>query len=77
MQGLALLLGPRLLAYGLAAALWLHLRRGHTTRAQAWFVAVAGLSLVIAASYGPVAGFVWAVYDEWRETQPGGRGYYP
>jgi hypothetical protein len=32
--------------------------------------------LIIAASLEPLSVMAHGFYEEWRETQPGGRGYY-
>jgi len=67
----------RLAAYSVAAGLWWYLGHRPVAGSRAWLLAVAGLVLVAAAAYQPVSGFALALHDEWRETQPGGRGYHP
>jgi hypothetical protein len=65
---------PALVAYPVVGWLWLHLRRSGTGR-WAWPLAALGIAIVIAVSVKPVAGFISLIYQQWQETQPGGRGY--
>lgn len=68
--------GPVVVGYAVAAAMWLAARRSGSTR-QAWLLAAAGTAVVVAVSYQPLDAVVALFVAEWRETQPGGRGYYP
>ncbi|MFC3735760.1 hypothetical protein [Paractinoplanes deccanensis] len=63
-----------LLAYPAAVWLWLRARRPGST-GRAWLLAALGLLLVAGTSALPVWILGSATADEWRETQPGGRGY--
>jgi hypothetical protein len=66
---------PALIGYPLAGGLWIYCRRTRTAR-SAWTLAVLGLLVVAAVSFTPVAGWADVIYLQWKETQPGGRGYY-
>lgn len=68
--------GPVVVGYAVAAGMWLAARRADSTR-QAWLLAAAGTAVVVAVSYQPLNAVVAMFVEEWRETQPGGRGYYP
>ncbi|MEV4274631.1 hypothetical protein [Actinoplanes xinjiangensis] len=67
---------PALIAYPLAVWLWVRARRARST-GRAWATAALGLALVVGASALPVTILGSALADEWKETQPGGRGYVP
>ncbi len=67
---------PVLVAYPVAVWLWLRARRPRST-GRAWLLAVLGLLLVTGTAIVPVTIIGTALVDEWRETQPGGRGYEP
>ncbi len=72
-----LILGaPTLVAYPVAAWLWLRARRPRST-GRAWLLAAVGLVLVTGTSFVPVTILGSAFVEEWQETQPGGRGYRP
>jgi hypothetical protein len=65
-----------LLAYPIAIWLWFRARRARST-ARAWLAAALGLILVLGSAAFPVTIIGKAMAEEWRETQPGGRGYVP
>lgn len=67
---------PAFLGYAFSGVMWFYSRRASTLR-RTWILAGLGLLAVIVVSFAPVSAFVYAVYDEWKETQPGGRGYHP
>ncbi|WP_204071973.1 hypothetical protein [Planotetraspora phitsanulokensis] len=67
---------PPLIGYPAAAVLWSHSRRA-ATRRRAWVLALLGVIAIVAVSFLPVFALGYGFYDEWRETQPGGRGYHP
>jgi hypothetical protein len=62
---------PALVGYPLAGVLWWHSRR------RGWVLAVLGVLVVLAVSWRPVAELAQVVYQQWQQTQPGGRGYQP
>jgi chromate transport protein ChrA len=73
----ALVLGvPAVAGYPVAVALWWGSRRARSAR-WAWVLAVLGIVVVIAVSAAPLWAVGYQFYDEWKETQPGGRGYHP
>ncbi|MFG1919633.1 hypothetical protein [Micromonospora sp. NPDC048898] len=75
--GTSLAIGaPTLIAYPVAAWLWLRAGR-QPTIGRAWVNAVLGFVLIVGSSIAPVAVFGALIVEEWRETQPGGRGYDP
>jgi len=63
-----------LIAYPVAVWLWLRSRRSESA-GRAWLFATLGLLLVAGTSCVPMVTLGSALVDEWRETQPGGRGY--
>lgn len=67
---------PAFLGYAFAGVMWFYSRRTVTLR-WTWILVALGLVAVIVVSFAPVSAFALAVYDEWKETQPGGRGYQP
>ncbi|MEV1286917.1 hypothetical protein [Micromonospora sp. NPDC049679] len=66
---------PALIGYPFAAVLWFYCRRVSTTR-WSWLLAVLGVVVVVAVSFWPLAVIGYGFYEEWLETQPGGKGYY-
>ncbi|WP_203886028.1 hypothetical protein [Planotetraspora kaengkrachanensis] len=67
---------PPLVGYPAAAVLWSHSRRAASLR-RAWILAILGVLAIAAVSFLPVLALGYGLYDEWQETQPGGRGYHP
>jgi hypothetical protein len=63
-----------LVGFPFAVVLWFRSRRANTVRG-AWILAVLGVLVLGAVSYEPVSVVGASFYDEWKETQPGGRGY--
>ena len=67
---------PAFLGYAFSGVMWFYSRRTTTLR-WTWILVALGLLVVIVVSFVPVSAFAYAAYDEWSETQPGGRGYQP
>lgn len=67
---------PAFLGYAFSGVMWFYSRRTATLR-WTWILVALGLVAVIVVSFVPVSAFALAAYDEWKETQPGGRGYQP
>ncbi|GIF39654.1 hypothetical protein [Actinoplanes xinjiangensis] len=67
---------PALIAYPLAVWLWVRARRARST-GRAWTAAALGMALVVGSSVVPVTILGGALITQWKETQPGGRGYVP
>ncbi|GAA1284960.1 hypothetical protein Psi02_32770 [Planotetraspora silvatica] len=65
-----------LVGYPAAAVLWSRSRRAATPR-RAWILALLGVVVIVAVSFMSVYALGYGFYDEWKETQPGGRGYHP
>jgi hypothetical protein len=64
---------PALLGFPIAAALWWYSRRGRGN----WLLTALGVAVIVAVSWRPLYEFAVVVYQQWLETQPGGRGYQP
>lgn len=67
---------PALAGYAVAIALWFRSRRTVVVN-RSWLLATVGVLIVVAVSYRPVAAVAEVAYEQWQQTQPGGRGYYP
>ncbi|WP_327548742.1 hypothetical protein [Amycolatopsis sp.] len=71
MMGIAF---PIIVGFPIAVVLWRRSRRAETVRG-AWILAVVGVLVLGGVSYRPVSDVGAMFYEEWKETQPGGRGY--
>lgn len=65
---------PIVVGFPVAVILWRRSRRAESVR-KAWILAVAGVLVLGVVSYQPVSDVGGLFYEEWKETQPGGRGY--
>jgi hypothetical protein len=65
---------PIVVGFPIAVVLWRRSRRAETVR-KAWILAVAGVLILGGVAYQPVSDVGGLFYEEWQETQPGGRGY--
>jgi len=65
-----------LVGYPAAAVLWSRSRRAATLR-RGWILALLGVLVIVAVSFMSLYALGYGFYDEWKETQPGGRGYHP
>ncbi len=65
---------PSLIGFVVALWLWRRARRTASTT-RGWLFAALGVLLFAGTSVIPVTILGAALGEEWRETQPGGRGY--
>ena len=65
---------PALVGWPAAWLSWRAARRAGTPR-HAWLLVGLTAVLLVAPTVEPVRLAVHLMHDEWRETQPGGRGY--